>query len=148
MNFYTRENRPPRPVVECGDKTMTQQQFEPECNVNNIMKRFKQTGVLPTVSGEPIFGDFSNVVDYQTALNNVLSAQEAFSKLPANVRKKFENDPGILDEFLKDPKNKEECISLGLLKPDPVVKPDKLDEIKDLLAENLKGSKVVPPSQN
>lgn len=148
MEFYTRFGKlPPKPVVDCGDKTMTQQQFEPETNINNIMKRFKATGELPIRSDKPIFGDFSGVVDYQTALNNVLEAQENFNALPAAVKKKFENDPETLEAFMKDPKNKEECIALGLLKPDPVKQPDKLDEIKDLLAENL-GKKVVPPSQN
>ncbi|QXP08534.1 MAG: internal scaffolding protein [Arizlama microvirus] len=148
MNFYTRFSLPPRPVLDTGRESMTQQQFEPECNINNIMKRFKTTGELPAAAGKPIFGDFSNVCDYQTALNNVIAAKENFDALPPAVKKKFANDPGILEEYLKDPDNKKEAISLGLLKPDPVVKPDKLDEIKDLLKENLGKKDVVPPSVN
>lgn len=146
MEFYTRFRLPPKPVVDCGPDSMTQQQFEPECNINNIMKRFKTTGELPQSTGKPIFGDFSQISDYQTALNNVIEAQENFNNLPPVVKKKFENDPAILDEFMKNPENKEECIKLGLLRPDPVMKPDKLDEIKDILKEKL--GKTETPSKN
>lgn len=147
MNFYSLYyNKPPKPVVDCGTVSMTQQHFEPECNINNIMKRFRTTGELPMSSGKPIFGDFTGITDYQTALNNVLEAQANFEQLPPLVRKKFENDPGKLDEYLKNPDNKQEAIKLGLLKPDPVVKPDKLDEIKDLLKEKF--GKTETPSKN
>lgn len=42
---------------------------------------------------KPKFGDFLGVSDYQTALNQVIEAEEAFDALPAKVRARFDNQP-------------------------------------------------------
>lgn len=146
MEFFTRYGKkPPRPIVDCGE-TMTQQHFEKACNINNIMKRYKDTGTLPVNTGTPIFGDFSQITGYQEALNQVMEAQQNFNALPLEIQKKFGNDPGSLHEYLQDPKNEEEAIRLGLLNPKPI-KDNTLGEIKDLLSEKL-GKPTVPPSAN
>lgn len=97
----------------------TKQSFKEECDINNIMKRFKKTmGVdylskyQGYVSGE--FGDFSNVVDYRSAIEQVAQAGEVFMALPAKVRAKFENDPAQFLDFCHDPANADELVALGL----------------------------------
>jgi len=115
------------------DPSMTQQQYKDECDINHIMSRYMQTGELPrTKLG--VYGDFSDMPDYQTALNTVLQAQDAFASLPAQIRQRFGNDPGALLEFLHDPSNKGEAIELGLVNPTPTtavnVNNDKNDETK------------------
>ena len=89
-----------RPQLDCGgpDASMTHQEFRDECDINNIMKRFERSGMIDHVnSRQGDFGDFSEVPDYQSALNAVMDAEEAFMGLDARLRDEFGNDPG---EFL------------------------------------------------
>lgn len=99
--------------------SLTQQHFEPETNINNIMNRYEKTGLLPT-SGAPVqYMDVSNIHDYHSSLNFIQSANKSFMSLPALVRKRFNNDPGLLLQFLNDPKNASEAYSLGLTTTNP-----------------------------
>lgn len=97
------------------EKTLTQQQFKDECDINNIIKNYSQTGVLPVSQKVGAFLDVSNVADYQTALQTVFEAQKAFDALPSSIRSKFENDPNQLLAFIEDDKNYDEALKLGLL---------------------------------
>lgn len=94
-----------------------QQQFAKECDINEIVRRFGLTGELPLNERPPIVGDFTDVVDYHTALNAVRLAEIGFQGLPANVRARFDNDPGKMLDFLEDPGNREEAVKLGLVNP-------------------------------
>lgn len=98
------------------EPSMTKQSFKDECDINLIMKRFRLTGQI-TNSIEPsqmTYGDFSDVPDYRTALERVERAQDAFMSLPAEVRKRFDNDPGSFIDFALDSKNLDELSKLGL----------------------------------
>lgn len=100
-----------KPVGE----SMTQQQFKAECDVNNILAKYKKTGMVTHLAKhQGNFGDFSNVEDYQTCLGKLMQAQTAFGTLPSELRTKFDNDPAKLIDFLADQKNDEEAIKFGL----------------------------------
>jgi len=106
--------------------TKTKQSFGPECNINNIMARYEKTGVIEHLSNrQPIFGDFADLPDYQTALDIVYTAEDQFMQLPSQVRKFFNNDPSFMLSYMEDPKNKATCQELGLLPGDPVQKAPK-----------------------
>ena len=94
----------------------TQQQFRDECDINNILERFNVTGQLRVGSVQPQYGDFSGIVDYQSALNAVMAAQDSFLALPAKIRAKFDNDPALFVEFASDEANKDEMKALGLFR--------------------------------
>lgn len=94
------------------------QSAKDECDVNLIVRKAQLSGFMPGNGKEPLYGDFTAIPDYQTALETVIAAQEAFDALPATVRDRFFNDPGVLLNFVNDPKNEAEAIKLGLL-PDP-----------------------------
>lgn len=83
------------------------------------MARYQRTGVLgnPLAVGgrEPQFGDFTSVHDFHTAQNILAESTQLFEQLPAQLRKRFENDPGQMLEFLGDENNREEAIKLGLV---------------------------------
>lgn len=99
------------------EPTKTQQQFESECNINNIVKRYRETGVITHLAHEnPLYGDFSEVPDYQHALAIVMDAEAKFEALPASLRKRFDNDPARMLEFVQDESNYEEAVALGLLR--------------------------------
>lgn len=97
-----------------GKLSRTKQSFRDECDINNILKKYLKTGILPVVTRVQQYGDFSEVSDYQGALHTVMSAQEAFMDLPSKVRERFMNDPGQFLEFMADPKNGKEAVELGL----------------------------------
>lgn len=97
----------------------TKQSFKAECDINNIMRKYRDTGIVThTRDSQPMYGDFSEITDYQGSLNQVLQAQEAFEQLPSLVRKRFANDPGKFVEFIQDDKNYDEAMKLGLLDPE------------------------------
>ncbi len=104
-----------------SEPSRTQQQFKAQVDINNIMKKYKKTGDMSIFikSGKGRYGDFSNVADYQTALNKVIETQDSFQSLPPEVRIKFANDPGQLLEFINDNKNYDEAVKLGLVEPKP-----------------------------
>lgn len=102
-------------------ESMTKQSFVDECDINTIMRRYEATGAFPDHinqrAGRGVFGDFSDVADFQTALHTVMAAEEMFSELPARVRDRFGNDPEQLIKFLQDDANRDEAIKLGLVPP-------------------------------
>lgn len=104
------------------EPSKTQQHFKDEHDINNIMKKYLKQGIsynqLPNPSG--VYGDFSNVKDYQNSLQTIIDADQAFLTIPSNIRKRFDNDPQKLFEFLNDKKNLDEAISLGLIEK-PVI---------------------------
>lgn len=107
-----------RTVVETinEEPSMTQQQYKDECDINNIMKKYTSTGQFTHVTSKKgIYGDFSEIKDYQGMLDTVMMAQDAFATLPAEVRSRFRNDPGYLLDFLQDEKNYDEALKLGLV---------------------------------
>jgi len=101
--------------LHCEDASLAQQHFKDECDINNILRQFNITGILPDQAISPRYGDFTGISDYHTALNQVIAAEDEFMSLPAPLRARFENDPAQLIEFLDNPENKDEAIKLGLV---------------------------------
>lgn len=100
-----------------NDKSLTQQQFKDDVNINNIIDKFAR-GVVPwTNTKRPQYGDFSEVTSYQDALNLVIDTNEKFDSLPAKIRSRFGNDPQQLLEFMNDAANYEEAVKLGIIEP-------------------------------
>ena len=80
-----------------GGKSAAKQEFKDECDVNVIVQRHLQVGGLITPQ------EFSDELvtlpdnfDYHQALNAVIDAQEAFEKLPSELRTAHNNDPGSI----------------------------------------------------
>lgn len=99
----------------CEEPTRAQQHHKDECDINVILERFGKTGQLPVnaISGQ--YGDFSGVYDYHSAMNAIIAADSEFDALPAQLRARFDNEPNNLINFLRDEKNTQEAIELGLL---------------------------------
>lgn len=125
-----------------GAKSRTKQEFVNECDINNIIKRYRVTGLLRQHTLEPLYGDFTKIPDYQESLNVVIRGQEAFARLPSDLRTKFDNDPSVFLKFMADPANEDEIYKLGLAKrpspsdTDKIV--SKLDELKPKASEPAK----------
>lgn len=101
--------------LHCEDASLAQQHFKDETDINNILRQFNVTGLLPESPLSPRYGDFSGISDYHTAMNRVIAAQDEFDALPAQIRARFDNDPSKLIEFLEDENNRPEAEKLGLV---------------------------------
>jgi len=112
---YDRDAATNESGLACEEPSLAQQHFKDECDINNILRQFNITGLLPESPLSPRYGDFTGIGDYHTALNRVIAAQDEFEALPAQIRARFNNDPAELIEFLEDDKNRPEAESLGLV---------------------------------
>ena len=121
MDFFTKFNPPPQVGLEFTEPSMTEQHFKAECDINNIVAQYQQTGVLPQGNREPLFGDFADFPqDLMSAQRYFDDAQERFMQLDATIRKEFGNNPAQLLDFIRDDKNRDRAIELGLIdRPSP-----------------------------
>ena len=113
--------------LHCEDASLAQQHFKDECDINNILRQFNITGLLPEATLSPQYGDFTGIGDYHSALNQVIAAEDEFMSLPATLRARFANDPAQLIEFLNNPENYNEAIELGLVEKKPEVMPQAVE---------------------
>jgi len=121
----------------------TKQSFRADCDINRIMQKYFETGILPDlIKRNPQYGDFSEVHSFQEAQNIVAKAKEQFAALPNALRERFHNDPATFLNFVSDPANKDQMAKLGLLKPAPGPAPATLDDV----VKELKTNKNAVPS--
>jgi len=113
--------------------TKTKQSMRDMVNVNNIIKKYRTTGIITHItSKDGTYGDFVEIKDFQGALNTVIKAKQQFELLPSETRNRFGNDPTQLINFLQDPKNVDESVRLGLRvkKEEPIKKSEQSEEKK------------------
>lgn len=122
MSNLPRERRRVQTVVV--GETRTKRAMARETDVNYIMDRFQESGVITHRNQyEGTYGDYSNVPgDFHAAMNLVVNAQEMFMTVPSSIRSKFRNDPGAFLDFVNDPKNEDEMREMGLLRPKQITK--------------------------
>ena len=119
MPEYKREFRSrhttPRVYAHHADDGRTHQDQAADADINRIVGRFLRTGHISHVQpGTPLFGDFTDVADFQTQLDRIEAAREAFESLPARVRAIADNDPGRFLEIWDDPDYREDLEAAGL----------------------------------
>lgn len=109
--------------IKFVDPSATLQSFKDDADINCIIARYENTGVLvdPTVpvSRTPEFGDFSEMPSYQDAQNVIIAARNAFDALPSKIRERFNNDPAAYFDFVRSLKEGseefDEAVSLGIV---------------------------------
>lgn len=117
MEFRTLWTKPLKVSQGPGkEPSLTQQHEAAACDINNILKRYVKTGILPSM-GEGQFIDVTGVDDYRHALELLQNANDAFDGLGARVREHFNNDPQELIAAAFDPKRQKEFEELGLTVP-------------------------------
>lgn len=110
------------PRVDCSkDKPLTQQSAKDECDINKIIERAKRGADIPVNDAQPRYADFTVIpTDLRECLNVVREADAVFMGLDAQIRRRFDNDPAKMLDFLNDDKNRDEAIKLGLVEAPPV----------------------------
>ena len=96
------------------EKSIVKKEFKDQTDINHMLKRFKVTGQIPVNKNMPQFGDVSKLKSFHDAHEVVQQAYDAFDTLPSQIRKKFDNNPLSIIDFLGDPSNLEESYVLGL----------------------------------
>ncbi len=112
-----------KPGIKFDQPSQTLQSFKNDADINCIIARFENTGVLvdPTVpvSRTPQFGDYSSMPSYQEAQNVIVAANNAFNDLSAKIRERFGNDPAAYFDFVQSLKEGSEdyaeAIRLGII---------------------------------
>lgn len=117
-----------RVSIENTEPTLTKQCFREECDINNILKKYNRQmsgNFFETNAGyfNGLFDDVSAVPDYQSALHQMSEARGVFEAMPSNVRRRFNNDPAEMLDFLSNSANRDEASSLGFLVPPPPASP-------------------------
>lgn len=136
MEIKSRYTKRVHKGFKCDDRSRTKQADKDACDINNIIARYKKTGILPE-QRQGFYADVSNVKDYRESLHQVIAAEDAFMRLPAKLRDRFANNPAAVLDFIADPKNIKECEDLGLIEKKIVEKPNedvstKVDPVKTL----------------
>lgn len=103
--------------IECPEPTKAIQSQAEEADINTIVKRFGITGQLPQNVRAPTYADFDHVLDFHSAQNAIIAAKDSFMRMPAALRARFDNDPGLFVDFCSDEANREELAKMGLLSP-------------------------------
>lgn len=112
-----------KPGIKFVQPTQTLQSFKNDADINCIIARYENTGVLvdPTVpvSRTPQFGDYSEMPTYQEAQNVIVAANNAFYSLASNIRERFGNDPAAYFQFVqsleKGSDDYAEAVRLGIV---------------------------------
>lgn len=112
-------------LADIHGPSKTRQEFTDECDINNIMARYEASGVWPFRDDvKPTYYDFTSVpYDLQSAMQQMYEAEDAFMRLPALVRKEFDNDPVRFVEFAAKPDSLERLRGWGLAEPEKVPDP-------------------------
>ena len=115
LQVITRTNGTRRVQRVPEGETKVEQSHKKSCDINDIMRRYQKTGLFPQRTDRPKYGNFIGTGDLHEAMNRVKEAQVEFLMLPSDIRSRFQNDPGLLLEFIGNEANREEAENLGLL---------------------------------
>lgn len=107
--------------LKCLDDSLAIQGPSEDADINVLVRRFGIAGgPMPVAPVDPsAYGDLTDIPDLGTALLIMRDARERFDALPALLRRRFGNDPAELWDFVNDPQNGAEAVSLGLLQAPP-----------------------------
>lgn len=135
-----------------ADAVGAKQSFKAECDVNNIVRHFQQTGEFAHLAlSSPSFGDVTGL-EFGEMMDFVAKAQASFDALPAELRRRFSNDPQEFVEFVQDPANSDELVRLGLAKVPEVgggqaVVPVEVKGAPSVVAEGPPSVGTLPPAK-
>lgn len=78
------------------------QEFRDDADINRILARYRETGVLSQARETPVFGIDVGFKSYAEAHEILDRAKEQFLKLPPEIRLELGNDPGRYAELASE----------------------------------------------
>lgn len=139
-----------RVALKCKDPSRAKQSEFKGTDIQEIIRKYDATGVLPTTGREGLFIDVSEVGDYREAMELVRNAERFFSQLPAEIRTRFNNDAAEYLDFVSDSGNFAEAQKLGLVPADVEMVQARNDETGryETGLEPKGGAPAAPPLSN
>jgi len=119
MNLRNAFNRGESKPTKIEGESLTMQHMKDETDINHIVNRYYKTRdvrLLNPQNRQAIFGDFTEL-DFHKMSNAVFDVEEAFARLPAKLRRRFDESPLKVLRFTDDPVNRAEALKLGLVVP-------------------------------
>ncbi len=115
---YSKEVRVPSHGITFTEESKTLQSEYESTTIDWYLKRYSATGVDPFANRivDARFGDFSNYESFLTAQTKLAQVRQGFDNLPSEIRAKFNNNINAFMEFVTNPENEAELVSLGLVK--------------------------------
>jgi phage internal scaffolding protein len=102
------ERVPSKTNIQDFGESLTVQEQKESTDVNNILRRFQQTGLIEHVNqNEGQYGEFGSY-DFQENQNMIKRIESSFNELPSSVRNQFGNNPQEWVEHLANPDNIED----------------------------------------
>lgn len=141
---------PPADGTHCADQV--DRTGAEAVDINLLMKKWDPSGRqfnnaiaqgLTTTAGMH-YDDFTDSKTLQQALEISIHAEEQFAMLPAELRNRFENQPGRFLDFVNDPKTLEEQYKLGIRAKK--VEPEKDATLKDVVKAVQETAKTKKPA--
>jgi len=119
-------------MLEFPGDSRAKQSFKEECDINNIMEKYKATGLVDHVKEHRgTYKDMPSETDYHTNLNTIMAADAAFASLPAALRAHFDNDAAAFVGFVTDPDNQAEINEMGLGPESRFIPPEEVPAAKE-----------------
>ena len=102
-------------VVYVSEKpSRAKQEFQKECDINNILDKYKKTGVVTHLNTRsPDYGCAPDM-DLREAIEVAKRANQQFLELPSKLRNHFQNDVQSFIEAVADPEQHDKLFELGL----------------------------------
>lgn len=114
---YYRPNGRLNVITVNNEPSLTIQSEKDKCDLEVIRAIYAKSGVMNNIrTDQPRYGDFTSSRELHDVLLRAQEAHEDFMELDAQIRARFDNDPGKLLDYVADPKNAAEAVKLGLIK--------------------------------
>lgn len=106
-----------RVQINTGSESRVRQSEHEATKIDNILKKYAATGVLPIQRRQGFFADVSGLCDYKEALDLLHDKGDVFRKLPKEARELLMSDPEEFRKIIMEETNRENLEKIGLLEP-------------------------------
>ena len=138
-----------RRSIKSETSNQVEQAHRADADINRIMARWVATRHLPSLEKRaPMYGDFTEVPSFQEACDLVSEMKQSFSELPASIRRRFDNNPQTLLNWIQDPGNLEEGRELGIFEPEVFEEPRAADESRQAAVRGRSGPSPGAPAES
>lgn len=103
----------------------TNQAMKESCDINQILARFRKTGIIEHVAKyRPEYSKITHL-DFEESFKTVKRARKMFQELPAEIRKNFHNEVENFLQFMENPENHSvEALMATTQSREPTTPPD------------------------
>lgn len=123
-----------RVVLDTGSETLVEQSHKSEVDINNIVRKHGVDLLQQVAALQQFTFDAVPDNDFQEMMNVLLQAKEAFSSVPSDIRRQFDNDPAKFMDFVHNPDNSDKLIEMGLANaPEPPPAPLQVEVVNEVV---------------